>query len=185
MQRALGPGSPSCVAVHVRHGDSCDDQAQPRKRCFSLQQHMTAARALLRRYGGRKHVYVATDDAGVLKDLERGAREGGAYADLAPRWQAYRHIKHYGRGVRGATQSVDDNEAIATPAAAQEMYLDLWAMSQCDLFVGTLSSSVAWTTLALMTARHARYPPSVSMEEDVTLADPTFHGKIGNSMFED
>ena len=82
---------------------------------------------------------------------------------------------------------LDDNTAIDTLGAALEMHKDLVAMSHCDLFVGSLSSSVAWTVLALMAARHERYAPFVAVERGpegaITLADAAFHGKIAYDLF--
>eukprot|EP00937_MAST-01D_sp_MAST-1D-sp2_P007719 g7719.t1 len=188
----------SCVAVHVRHGDSCSDMLQPRKRCFALRQYMAAVRRLLRRYGPRRHVYIGTDDRGVLAEAATGVRPGGTYEDLALRWQAYEHHDAYGythggedgsrqqqHGPDGRPVDIDGNDRINTPQVALEMHRDVWAMSHCDLFVGTLSSSVAWVVLDLMTARHGRFPPFIGLEPGVGLGDPSFRGKFQHVGFPD
>jgi hypothetical protein len=58
----------------------------------------------------------------------------------------------------------DDNRALETPIVGAEAFKDVWAMSTCDIFVGSFIASMGSLAYEAMTARRGFKPPYVSVE---------------------
>jgi hypothetical protein len=165
--------TPSCIAVHIRRGDSCKDGGSPYKKCVPNEVYVAHISRLVARYGTRAHVYLATDDEGAVSSLRAAHPE---YKWIS---QDMRRDKY------GAEVQIDDNAAARTSSSAEELFKvrvgthahcthtdynqlslfkDVWAMSSCDIFVGSMTSSIGWVSYGLMVARHGLYTPFVAVD---------------------
>jgi len=149
--------SRNCMAVHVRHGDSCFDKTimNAHRVCRPWSEYLGHIKAVDRKYGPFKHIYVASDDHRVIaeakatlpadqlvmQDLDR------TFFDLPE------------------TISIDDSEKFDSTNAIDNIAKDIWAMASCEAYVGTQSSSVSWVTSALMVAQKGHYVPMVSLDD--------------------
>lgn len=141
--------SPTCVAVHVRHNDACSDVSNTWKRCFKFEDYSTQLDIMDGLYGPFEHVYLATDDHAVIEDAQQS------------RWSSRLIRQEYDRAqYRG---NVDNEEKFEGDPATRTIKRDIFAMSKCKAFIGTMSSSVAWVTYELMMARHGHYVPFISL----------------------
>jgi hypothetical protein len=61
--------TPSCIGVHIRRGDSCNDGSSSYKKCPGNEAYVQHVKALMGVYGSRTHVYLATDDDAVTARL--------------------------------------------------------------------------------------------------------------------
>jgi hypothetical protein len=61
--------TPSCIAIHIRHGDSCHDGAHPKKHCQPLERYRQEVKLLVEKYGKRRQIYIATDDPTVAEEV--------------------------------------------------------------------------------------------------------------------
>eukprot|EP00959_Pyramimonas_sp_CCMP1952_P396427 8305928-Pyramimonas_sp.AAC.1 len=142
--------SPSCVAVHVRHNDACEDEYNTWKRCFKFEDYATQLDVMDRLYGPFEHVYLATDDHAVIEDAQQS------------RWSSRLIRQGYDRAkYRG---NVDNSDIFENDSATRAIKRDTFAMSKCKAFIGTMSSSIAWVTYELMMARHGHYVPFISLQ---------------------
>mmetsp|Transcript_18790 Transcript_18790/g.36816 ORF Transcript_18790/g.36816 Transcript_18790/m.36816 type:complete len:572 (-) Transcript_18790:576-2291(-) len=143
-----------CVAVHVRHGDSCHDKHQDHRVCLPLSNFMDGVRKLTQRYGPYDKVYLATDDPRVIKDAKEYEDEFNIVYQSQDR-SFYE---------TGDSEGVDVRGEFNEPDKVNEIASDIWAMGHCDAFVGSFASSVAWVAYEYMVARSGFYPPFVSVD---------------------
>jgi len=161
--------APRCVAVHVRHGDSCgrasgyikkfdarNRNVGQRRTCPPLSDYLAQVAKLARRYGFSA-VYAATDDAQVAATIKNDAKHYGLEVELLAmdrsKYDAKRMIQHRNLSEFDHAQ------------AAREVYYDVSALSQCDAFVGPMHSTMDSLVLELVTARLGFVPPFISMDD--------------------
>ena len=154
--RRSGSISGTCVAVHVRHGDACFDSFQ-KKRCFPLGDYMAAVEDLEARYGRFGTIVLATDDPQVVEE----ARSASGGRQL---WVQDMERSHYAASDRGPPRPIDDRAELGEKELA-EVLVDMAAMSTCTAFVGTFSSSIAWSVVELQAASHGYYTPWISLDQ--------------------
>ena len=104
--------------------DSCKDRTALHRRCRPLSAYLRYVRAMDRRYGPVTHVYVATDDAAVVKELEalnearRGPGKGGGGFSAA--WLAM------DRSIYAEARSIDNDASLNNqPGVMEDLYKDL------------------------------------------------------------
>ncbi|CAK0810984.1 unnamed protein product [Prorocentrum cordatum] len=142
--------SPSCVSVHVLHNDACEDDYNPWKRCFKFEDYSTQLDVMDRLYGPFEHVYLAADDHAVIEDAQQS------------RWSSRLIRQGYDRAkYRG---NVGNSDMFEKYSATRAIKRDIFAMSKCKAFIGTMSSSIAWVTYELMMARHGHYVAFISLQ---------------------
>ena len=191
-------GRGTCIAVHVRHGDSCgekDREGVVYKTCKPLADYLDAARKIALKYPflfgsattttNSVRIYLATDDPVVVADAARvniassgaakSARGGGVRFHITV--QTVNRAKYNDPHVPIDTNHALDND----DGTIGEIYRDLWAMSTCGAFVGSFTSSFAWITYELMLARQRHFPPFIAVD-GFRVGDPrtmVVHEKIG------
>jgi len=105
-------------------------------------------------------VFLATDDPSTIdeaKKMMNNPKPGQATLEFA--WQNINRNRY----VNG--KAVDNNPALFSDEAMDELYFDLWAISRCQLgFVASFASSVAWNAYGLATGRFGHYVPFVSVD---------------------
>ena len=164
--RALLGDSTECVAVHVRRGDSCDDPTARHRTCPELSVYAKHVREMKQKYfdgnnnqqfEGRKFkVFLASDDPSAIEEAKQLNMENNG---MEWTWQRIDR-KRYVNG-----KVVDNNPALFSDTAMDELYFDLWAISFCQIgFVASFASSVAWNGYGLAVGRYKYYVPFVSVD---------------------
>ena len=74
VEREIGLTYPA-IAMHVRHGDACQDPVKQRV-CQPLSEYMVAAREMRKQYGVNT-IFLATDDEQVIRDSKAVGEEEG------------------------------------------------------------------------------------------------------------
>ena len=158
---AKSPAAPRCVAVHVRHGDSCGrasgyaklgKHAYARRRsCPPLRDYLGAA-AHLAAATGFRDLFVATDDVEVAETVVPLAANLGLSARLLPI-----NRTKYGEGnAQGANRHADlieERGDLDRAVAAREVYADVLGLARCDAIVGPFHSTMDLLVFELQTAR--------------------------------
>ena len=143
-----------CIALHVRHGDACNSNYKINnvleRTCFPLKHFVREIRRLMKRYGPHT-VYLATDDSKIIAQSKQ-------FPDISWRYQ------HMSRAKYETLRVSDDNPALATASAAEEVWKDLYAMGQCDMAVGSMVSTILQLAMELQIARKGHFVPFVSVE---------------------
>jgi hypothetical protein len=158
-EKDIGLDTRSCIGVHIRHGDSCNDPAQPFKRCKPLSAYINAIKKLNKRYGKRRHIYLATDDHTVVEEAKKAVAAGDLTLAKDGLLSQNMDRQKYASG-----DSVDERSALNKPSTGLELMTDVWAMTSCDFFVGTMTSSIGWLVLDIITARKGHTPPFISVD---------------------
>jgi hypothetical protein len=156
VQRAGLTGG-SCLAIHVRRGDSCNDKTNPQKTCPSISAYVDSALNMQRKYGPYDHVYVASDDELVVQEVQRSL-QGVVYQPID------RRVFHQGASPEHQL-GVDDNHALESAQQVQEFMNDMWAMGSCQAFVGTFTSSISQLAYTMQVMRSGHYVPFTSLDE--------------------
>ena len=147
-----------CIAVQVRRGDSCNDPTAPHRTCLKLQVYADYVEKIKKKYynenQGRKLViFLATDDPSAIQEAKELKTEDTWV------WQNIDRVRY----VNGKV--VDNNPALFSDEAVDELYFDLWAISYCRLgFITSFASSVAWNAYALAVGRYGYYIPFISVD---------------------
>lgn len=149
--RAGIPLSPTCLAVHVRHGDTCNDVVNNHKVCRPWSEYERRVDEMIKQYGIFDDIYLATDDPDVLDEARRGK-----YASRLRFQRDFRGELHGG--------DVDGDPRFEEEEHITSVKRDIWALASCQAFVGTMSSSVAWIAYELMVAQRGHYVPFISLD---------------------
>lgn len=163
----MAPGK-TCLAVHVRRGDSCTDKENMWKYCLPWSDYRRHIRVMEARYGPYDHVYLATDDEQVLAEAKRDVPHL-IFQDVDRR--------HF--DISTEQGGVDALARFNRPHMVESVAKDIWGMSSCDAFVGTLTSSVGYSALALMVGRKGHYVPYISLMR--AFGDSHFAGQFMQS----
>ena len=159
-----------CIAVHIRHGDSCHDPTKPYRKCYAVRQYVEAIRRVAAKYptadGTKQQLFVASDDDKAL--IKLNATYGEEF-DIV--WQ-----KSILRVQYDSKDGVDGRVELNTPAFAKEIYRDLWALGSCHAYIGTFSSAIGWAAYGRMTVQRGMYRPFISL--DLALADGKYLGRF-------
>eukprot|EP00937_MAST-01D_sp_MAST-1D-sp2_P001331 g1331.t1 len=143
-----------CIALHVRHGDACNKEYRINdvleRTCFPLQIYVNEIRRAMKRYGPHS-VYLATDDPRIVE-------ETSSFPDIDWKFQAMDRSK------MDTLEVTDDNKLLATAAAAEEVWKDLWTLGQCDIAAGSMVSSILQLAMELQITRKGHFVPFYSVE---------------------
>ena len=142
-----------CIAMHVRHGDSCGAVVHHLKRkCQPLSAYVEAARTLFKRYGKRQ-VFVASDDPKVI-----AATKLPEHGDIDWRYQDMDRAKY------DSHELIDFRKDMRSGFVADELFRDMYAMSRCDMIVGQFKSNIDRIVLEMIMARRGHYVPFISLD---------------------
>eukprot|EP00924_Labyrinthula_sp_SR-Ha-C_P002185 snap_masked-scaffold_19-processed-gene-3.20-mRNA-1 protein AED:0.07 eAED:0.11 QI:0/0/0/1/1/1/2/0/579 len=158
-------GDEKIVALHVRHGDSCHDRFLVWKKCFPLSFYIASIKKMEKKYGKYDKIYISTDDPQVIEDTKNYSDYNFIYQKIDRKIYEDNDNK-----------AVDERYDFNTPEMVEQIVSDIWAMSHCDAFVGSWTSSVAWVSYELMIARKGFYPPFISVY--MSMFDKNTMGKL-------
>lgn len=144
------------LGLHVRHGDSClrSEEARTARKCDSLSSYLKQV-ARMSMYG-YKAIYIATDDAEVLKQAKAIS---GLKVLVGPQNQAQIRpidnlFEHY-RSLMNRTELVKEYTEVLT-----EMFL----LADCDGLVGKFTSNIARASYSLSFGQRGCAIPFISMD---------------------
>jgi hypothetical protein len=146
------PPEEKVLGIHVRGGDACFDPNSPRK-CWKFSDYMKEANEFRRLYGVTT-IYLATDNEEVINSLDRYPEFKFIFipADRS----------HYNDKVfiedRLRAKKLDTKHEVLFSMA------DITLLSECDYFIGTLSSNFGRIAYELMMAKKNYYPPMVTLD---------------------
>ncbi len=143
------------IAVHIRHGDSCDDIIhQFKRKCFDFNAYIDKINEIRNMYDGYNKIYVSTDSNEIEKDIIKW--NGNKSKEFMIITQSMnRNIYNMNGGY------IDHNDDIKGSVFVEELMKDIWTMSYCDIFIGDFTSSVARVTYELMVYHKKYYPPYI------------------------
>lgn len=148
-------GARECITVQIRHGDACRDKLGGLKRiCHPPEVYVRQVAKLIKFYGGSPYVFLATDNDDIVDPI---------IADFAKLGLETR-LGDFDRGKYVSQRLIDYNANVMGKQGAMEIMYDIWAMSKCDMFVGSMLASpfkVAWQLAA---GRKGYFPPFISVE---------------------
>lgn len=170
------------IALHVRHGDACSAKGRVKMYgCPKLEEYMRAAGELRALYGVR-NIFLATDDSGVVKGINDKLLYPGWNVMSSPinrdwyqpqawrSWQAKTSHKRKRRNSDPAfkagfvEQRIKHGDGDPSKLGAEAL-LEIDLLSSCDMFVGTLSSTLGRAAFEIMAARVGYIPPYVSLDK--------------------
>lgn len=163
----------SCVAVHVRHGDSLLDETRQLK-THRWSAYAEAIRTLEDEYGKFGRIFVATDDGVVAAAAQR---------TLPASRLVMQAIDRDKFSLNGTT--IDSAPQFDSQSMVLDIARDIWAMSMCSAFVGTLSSSVGWTVVELQAARRGHYNPFISLDIAYNDGTDTLREGVGRNTIDE
>ena len=148
----------SCIAVHIRQGDSCGDVILGFKRkCFGFDRYIEEILKLKKVYNHKEYktVYIATDSNKTEKLIKEWNKSENKtkYFEIISQIEIDRD--KYNSGL------TFENTDLSGAWIIQELMKDIWAMSFCDMFIGDFTSSIARISYEMMTIRKQYYPPFV------------------------
>ena len=151
-----------CIAMHVRHGDSCGATVHHLKRvCHPLSAYVKRAREMIKKYGKRQ-IFIATDDPHIITATKD-------FPDLEFKFQTM------GREKYDTTALLDGRADMRTSVVSDELFRDMYGMASCDYFVGQMTSNIDRIVLEMIAQRKGHYVPYVSL--DAPWCDQTGHFK--------
>jgi len=148
------------IGVHMRSGDGCRYGIRARLfKCRTLEDYLPEIRAMALKYGTTR-VFLATDDAGAVRDSRRLTEFSWAYAP-ADRSALTSDVKIEqrlaGQADKGAT-------ALDHHSVMLDTLRDLYLLAEADFLVTHQASTLSRLALQLGTALHRRVPPFISMD---------------------
>lgn len=162
----LNKSPKSCIAVHIRQGDSCGDVILGfKRRCFSFEQYIDEILKMQILYNRKdkeyKTVYIATDSNKIEKRMKEWNKSSNKtkYFEIISQTEMDRDKYNTGLNFEDLSDSIAIG--LAGGGVVQELMQDMWAMSFCDIFIGDFTSSIARISYEIMTIRKQYYPPFV------------------------
>ena len=152
------------LALHMRYGDSCGDDAQrTARRCEPVATFQAAAADMIRRYGYKSVLLVSDSKAALAHFSSNFSVEGVAVRAsnaLTVGDQLYRdpraRFESFGR--------VDGLSRVDEWRLFWDFLVYLHSLASCDGLVGKFTSNVDRITLALMAMKHRCIPPYISLD---------------------
>ena len=163
------------IAMHVRHGDSCDvfanastfcpcgcgyshDTSLYVRTCYPLFLYMVAANRMKQKYGA-SHIFLMTDDESIIKETSR-------YENFTFTFISVDRQNLFGSseaGLHSAADYIELKEYGENRRTMQEASLiaDLTLVRQADMFIGTRCTALAPIVTQLIESRTARRPPYI------------------------
>lgn len=141
------------LSLHIRHGDACTG-IEPKiksRRCDDLNTYMESVFHVAKRYGV-KSIYLSTDDQAVIDGTNNYTEFTWLYQKLDT---SSRSVIEWDR--------IEDL-GLSTFALAQELLIDIFLLSEGDIFVGKFTSNVDRIAYALMTVRKSGLAPYLSLD---------------------
>jgi len=157
-----------CIAMHMRHGDSCGKpDGYPDgslRKCPTFKDYMDKARKMQSLYGV-SNIFLATDEPVTDAMVE--------YASSLNFTLSYQNIdrsvynKDHGRkGIPTVEhQAVHGHLGSHLGRLAQEVYIDVYASLQCDMFIGPQHSTMDMLIYETAVGTKGYYPPFISTDD--------------------
>lgn len=139
------------LALHIRHGDSCDRAREKEhfRTCEDLDVYMTHVRQMFKTYG-YKSIYLATDDPSMIEETKK-------FPEFNWMFDAENAAGTLGRHLKKPTNKEEVTEA-------HSLLKDLLLMSNADGFVGKFSSNLDRQAVALSYGQKQCAIPHVSLD---------------------
>uniref|UniRef100_A0A061RIC3 Alpha-( )-fucosyltransferase n=1 Tax=Tetraselmis sp. GSL018 TaxID=582737 RepID=A0A061RIC3_9CHLO len=154
LKRRIGFVRP-IIGVHVRHGDACHTTIR-KGRCKGLAAYIPEIRLMSERYNTTR-VFLATDDAGVIRDAARFPEFTFVHIDFDRKvLDSKEQIEYRKRLWDGSS---DDGHRILTSSLT-----DLLLLAEADALIAHLLSNMSRLALELNAALNQRVPPFSSMD---------------------
>jgi len=134
-----------CIAMHVRHGDSCHAEW---RHCVNFQRYMEVAEGFREKYGFRR-IFLATDDDSVIRSVKR-------YPKFE--FMFYRDVPRARYNIQGQWIERSGVEKLGK-SPFYEVIRDVHSASFCSAFIGTFDASMSHLMLYLMIHRLGIIPP--------------------------
>jgi len=151
-----------CIAVHMRHGDSCGKtdgytHGHTRK-CPTFEEYMGKARKMQSQYGVN-HVFLATDDVVTDAMVE--------YAHSLNFTLSYQRIDRsvYNQVHGDVIPNVENLQTENPGQLAHQVYIDLYASLQCNMFIGPQHSTMDMLIYETAVGFKGYYPPFISTDD--------------------
>jgi len=170
------------IAMHVRHGDACAAKRRTQMYgCPQLAHYMHVAFQMRARYGAAT-IYLATDDPKVETDIRDNTTYPGwtilSNPDVNREWYQPSAWHKYGRNHKGAGAKHRSDPQFQAGFVEKrlragdgdperlgaEAVMDIELLSGCDMFIGTLSSTLGRTAFEVMAGRLGYVPPFASLD---------------------
>ena len=155
----------SCIATHIRQGDSCGDIILGfKRRCFDFDKYINEIlnmKEIYSDYKDYKTVHIATDSNIISTKMKEwnNSINKTKYFEIISQTEMNRDKYNSGLNFEDLFDSIAIG--LAGGSIVKELMKDIWAMSFCDIFVGDFTSSIARISYELMTIRKKYYPPFV------------------------
>ena len=150
----------------MRRGDSC---VNPKRGCFQPDAYLAAASSLLKKESVPPKLVLATDAPhSALQGFESAAKQAG-FVSVAVQPQALGEDRQQTNFATGAlfdkrSQFPEFNVGRFGHTPVSAFLDDVFALSECDAFVGTFTSAVAHLAVALAAARRGALPAIRSLQ---------------------
>jgi hypothetical protein len=150
-----------CIAVHMRHGDSCGkhEYADGRARsCPTFEEYMEKARKMQSLYGVNS-VFLATDE--VITDAMVEHAHSLNFTLSFQRINRSVYNQDGGHGI----PNVEFLDVENPSHLAHEVYIDFYASLQCDMFIGPQHSTMDLMIYESAVGTKGYYPPFISTDD--------------------
>jgi|AntAceMinimDraft_11_1070367.scaffolds.fasta_scaffold48389_1 hypothetical protein len=148
------------IGVHVRHGDACHTTLR-KGMCKGIGVYLPHLRTLSEKYGTRR-VYIATDDAAVIKSLSSPT--------IAAEFDFIYVTEMDARALMDGKQLIERRTDLYRDSSASghtlmmSALVDLLLLTETDALVGHFLSNLSRLALEMMAAKKGYLPPYISMD---------------------
>ncbi|GAM28867.1 hypothetical protein SAMD00019534_120430 [Acytostelium subglobosum LB1] len=142
-----GPNQPRCIAIHVRHGDkSRENVVHP---FWAYEEVLTA-----NSNKGIRDVFLLTDDQGIIEEAKRSKTDYRFHWIKQQRANNF-NINDTAHAPMSLAQDQFDplNERVTY---GMQTFADVYIASRCEMFVGTMTSSVGRSIVEFQTIHYNR-----------------------------
>jgi len=153
------------LGVHIRHGDSCNQDFHPggdfERVCVPTETYAAVAAFLAARYG-MKSIYLTSDDPKAMTVFKEYIHSRGLHIPVA--WLEHDRSKYDTKTI------IDGRHDLDWPEVQNETAKDLWALASSDVLLGTGASNIFVQSLHMANVQHGYWVPYVSLETSVKRA---------------
>ena len=137
-----------CIAMHVRHGDSCHDTYRG---CAPLKEYMAAAESMRQTYGF-KTIYMLTDDENATRDAQSYGQFKILFNSMINR-SSMDPAKFKRKAKKGKKNWIENHIDQLGDHPFYDVLLDIYTASRCRAFVGGFDASLSHLVASLVCIR--------------------------------
>ena len=160
LKRRIGWGDGPIIGVHVRHGDACHTTLR-KGMCKGIGVYLPHIRLLSEKYGTRR-VYLATDDAAVIKSVSSPS-VAAEFDFIYITEDDARKLMDDKQLIERRTDLYKDSSSSGHTLMMSAL-VDLLLLTETDAFVGHFLSNLSRLAVEMMAAKKGYLPPYVSMD---------------------